>query len=180
MIETPTSLGVTNLDLMANAIDPETVDAETFDAEGRNSARPLEAAPNRVESRPKRIDLSSRHESSSHEPPIDGMAEVCLYRKRTINLLRRYAKLSVETGRLPSVLSSLEFQRKITSYPLHTFEMRSSLCSMWSGAWASWASTSTRLSPGLFYEARTRIGRRVKCIAHLDLSIARCPRRSTN
>src|SRR5450432_345861 len=64
------------------------------------------------------IDLCA----SLYEAPIDGIAEVCLYRKRTINLMRRYAKLSVETGRLPSALSSLDFQPKITSYPLHTFE----------------------------------------------------------
>ena len=57
----------------------------------------------------------------SYAPPEDA-PEICLYRRRTVNLLRRYAKLSTETGRLPSVLGGLEFQARISSYPLHTFE----------------------------------------------------------
>jgi hypothetical protein len=56
------------------------------------------------------------------DPDEEGVAAICLYRKRTINLLQRYAKLSMETGRLPSVLSGMEFQAKISSYPLRTFE----------------------------------------------------------
>ena len=58
----------------------------------------------------------------SSDPTADRMAEICLYRRRSIILLRRYAKLSMETGRLPSVLGGLEFQARISSYPLHTFE----------------------------------------------------------
>ena len=52
----------------------------------------------------------------------EGAPETCLYRRRTVNLLRRYAKLSTETGRLPSMLGGMEFQARISSYPLHTFE----------------------------------------------------------
>ena len=58
----------------------------------------------------------------SYEPPLEGVAEICLYRKRTIRLLRRYARLYVETSRLPSVLCGMEFQGHISSYPLNTFE----------------------------------------------------------
>ncbi len=60
--------------------------------------------------------------SFEEPPPEDQMAEICLYRRRSIILLRRYAKLAMETGRLPSVLGGLEFQARISSYPLHTFE----------------------------------------------------------
>jgi len=100
------------LELFANEIDPDTIQL------GSDPAFPGHSEVARGPLNPRGIDSLP----SPYEPPIDGMAEVCLYRKRTINLLRRYAKLSVETGRLPSVLSGMEFQRKITSYPLQTFE----------------------------------------------------------
>ena len=48
-------------------------------------------------------------EPSPYEPPLDGVAEICLYRKHTITLLRRYARLYVETSRLPSALCGMEF-----------------------------------------------------------------------
>ena len=59
----------------------------------------------------------------SPEPPTeDEGTAICLYRKRTIAVLLRYHKLSLDTGRLPSKLGSMEFQARISSYPLHTFE----------------------------------------------------------
>lgn len=61
-------------------------------------------------------------EPSPYEPPLDGVAEICLYRKRTIKVLRRYARLYVETSRLPSALCGMEFHGRISSYPLQTFE----------------------------------------------------------
>lgn len=48
--------------------------------------------------------------------------DLWMYRDRTIALLRRYARLSVETGRLPSVLGRDFFRAKITSYHVSTFE----------------------------------------------------------
>ncbi len=50
--------------------------------------------------------------------------ELWLYRSRTIALLRRYMRLSLEAGRLPSVLRREFFRAKITSYTSATFEDR--------------------------------------------------------
>jgi hypothetical protein len=46
------------------------------------------------------------------------------YRNRTVGLLRRYLKYSIETGRLPSVLGSEFFRTQVTSYSVVTFEDR--------------------------------------------------------
>jgi predicted DNA-binding protein (UPF0251 family) len=48
--------------------------------------------------------------------------DLWMYRDRTQALLRRYARLSVEVGRLPSVLGREFFRAKITSYHMSTFE----------------------------------------------------------
>jgi len=88
------------LELFANAADTDNLPPEH---------------PSLETSRPAETDEQS---SSSPGPP----AELCLYRKRTISLLRRYARLSIETGRLPSALGGCDFRAKVSSYPLHTFE----------------------------------------------------------
>jgi len=46
------------------------------------------------------------------------------YRGRTIALLRRYMRYSMETGRLPSLLGREFFRAKVTSYTVVTFEDR--------------------------------------------------------
>lgn len=48
--------------------------------------------------------------------------ELSLYRSRTIALLRRYFRMSIELGRLPSVVGREFFRAKISSYRLHSFE----------------------------------------------------------
>jgi DNA-directed RNA polymerase specialized sigma24 family protein len=45
-----------------------------------------------------------------------------LYRERTVGLLRRYLRLSVEVGRLPSLLGREFFRSRVTSYSAATFE----------------------------------------------------------
>jgi DNA-directed RNA polymerase specialized sigma24 family protein len=47
-----------------------------------------------------------------------------IYRRRTVAMLRRYLKYSMETGRLPSVLGGEFFRAKVTSYSVVTFEDR--------------------------------------------------------
>jgi hypothetical protein len=54
-------------------------------------------------------------------PEVDD-SELCLYRGRTVNILRRYLRLSMETGRLPSLLGNLHFRARVSNYPLKTFE----------------------------------------------------------
>jgi predicted DNA-binding protein (UPF0251 family) len=48
--------------------------------------------------------------------------ELCIYRERTIALLRRFLQLSLDTGRLPSLLGRQFFRAKVSSYRLVTFE----------------------------------------------------------
>jgi hypothetical protein len=46
------------------------------------------------------------------------------YRGRTVAMLRRYMRYSIETGRLPSLLGQEFFRTKVTSYNVVTFEDR--------------------------------------------------------
>lgn len=47
-----------------------------------------------------------------------------IYRARTVALLRRYLRYSIETGRLPSLLGREFFRAKVTAYTVVTFEDR--------------------------------------------------------
>ena len=44
------------------------------------------------------------------------------YRDRTRVLLRRYFQMSIELGRLPSLVGREFFRSRVTSYRMHTFE----------------------------------------------------------
>jgi predicted DNA-binding protein (UPF0251 family) len=48
--------------------------------------------------------------------------DLWLYRDRTLGMLRRYLRLSVEVGRLPSLLGREFFRTRVTSYHAGTFE----------------------------------------------------------
>ena len=50
--------------------------------------------------------------------------ELRFYRKRTIKILHRYHRFSLETGRLPSLLGREFFRSGVTSYRAGTFEDR--------------------------------------------------------
>jgi hypothetical protein len=61
------------------------------------------------------------------EPPpsvLFGETELDLwpYRRRTVALLRRYARCSVEVGRIPSLLGREFFRSRVTSYTMRNFE----------------------------------------------------------
>jgi hypothetical protein len=58
------------------------------------------------------------------DDPLDRNPDLWLYRKRTIGLLRRYLRFSVETGRLPSMVGMEFFRAKVTYYTAATFEDR--------------------------------------------------------
>lgn len=47
-----------------------------------------------------------------------------IYRARTVAMLRRYMRYSIETGRLPSLVGREFFRSKITKYQVATFEDR--------------------------------------------------------
>jgi DNA-directed RNA polymerase specialized sigma24 family protein len=60
---------------------------------------------------------------SEEWPWSDGAnADLWMYRDRTIALLKRYMRLSVEVGRLPSLLGREFFRTRVTSYHVVTFE----------------------------------------------------------
>lgn len=54
----------------------------------------------------------------------DETRERRILRGRTIGMLRRYLRYSMETGRLPSVLGQEFFRAKVTTYNVVTFEDR--------------------------------------------------------
>src|SRR5256714_4091677 len=54
--------------------------------------------------------------------PVSRNAEMWLYRERTVALLRRYLRISIEVGRLPSLLGRELFRSKVTSYRMTSFE----------------------------------------------------------
>ncbi len=48
--------------------------------------------------------------------------DLWLYRARTVAILRRFFRMSVEVGRLPSILGSEFFRTHVTSYGVSSFE----------------------------------------------------------
>jgi hypothetical protein len=55
-------------------------------------------------------------------PTFRSDPDLWLYRERTLGMLRRYHRLSVEVGRLPSLLGREFFRTRVTSYHVGTFE----------------------------------------------------------
>jgi predicted DNA-binding protein (UPF0251 family) len=68
------------------------------------------------------ISSSLRTPDDSAERALDRNPDLWLYRDRTLSLLRRYLRLSVEVGRLPSLLGREFFRTRVTSYNVATFE----------------------------------------------------------
>jgi hypothetical protein len=64
---------------------------------------------------------SSVHLVSSGRRPAR-REHISAYRPYTRALLRRYFRLAVDLGRLPSILGGLCFRARVSSYRLHTFE----------------------------------------------------------
>jgi hypothetical protein len=60
--------------------------------------------------------ISPDLEAPSHDP------DLWLYRDRSVALLRRYMRLSIEVGRMPSLLGREFFRSRVTSYKASTFE----------------------------------------------------------
>jgi len=54
--------------------------------------------------------------------PAPDDPDLWLYRRRTVGLLRKYMRLSIEVGRLPSLLGREFFRTRVTSYRASTFE----------------------------------------------------------
>ncbi len=58
-------------------------------------------------------------ERDRHLRPLGGLA---FYRRRTEILLRRYMSVSMDMGRVPSVMGNLEFRGRRSSYRIRNFE----------------------------------------------------------
>jgi predicted DNA-binding protein (UPF0251 family) len=70
-------------------------------------------------------NIGSEHEvatSAQTEELCGADPDLWLYRDRTIGMLRRYYRPSIEVGRLPSLLGREFFRTRITSYTVSTFE----------------------------------------------------------
>jgi hypothetical protein len=67
-------------------------------------------------------DASDADRLELNEYSCPANPELWMYRERTVGLLRRYMRLSIETGRLPSLLGREFFRSRVTSYPAATFE----------------------------------------------------------
>ena len=66
-----------------------------------------------------------RYETGERLARVDQSARMRrIYRGRTIAMLRRYMRYSMETGRLPSIVGREFFRSKVTSYTVVTFEDR--------------------------------------------------------
>jgi hypothetical protein len=63
-------------------------------------------------------------DEAQQEDPLDRNPDLWLYRKRTVGLLRRYMRFSLETGRLPSLVGREFFRARMTAYTASTFEDR--------------------------------------------------------
>ena len=79
---------------------------------------------------PRKSDRES--ESSGRDP------DLWLYRERTLGMRRRYQRLSVEVGRLPSLLGREFYRTRVTSYHAGTFEDTVIFVMMWRAVWRSW------------------------------------------
>lgn len=70
--------------------------------------------------------LATEDAKSEAEHEWDSMdasdPDLCLYRDRTVAILKRYARMSIEVGRLPSVLGRELFRGHVTGYQVGTFE----------------------------------------------------------
>jgi hypothetical protein len=60
-----------------------------------------------------------RTERSRRLRPLGGLA---FYRKRTEILLRRYMSVSMDMGRVPSVMGNIEFRGRASTYRIRNFE----------------------------------------------------------
>jgi hypothetical protein len=63
--------------------------------------------------------------AQSEQPPVlhsERQIDLWPYRGRTVALLRRYGRASVEIGRLPSLLGRECFRSRLTAYSLRNFE----------------------------------------------------------
>jgi predicted DNA-binding protein (UPF0251 family) len=98
--------------MMATVIHDPAAEALVLDEPSAETIEPHKAS-----------SIPRRPGGEAAEVPESGNApELWLYRDRTLGLLKRYLRLSVEVGRLPSLLGREFFRTRVTSYRVSTFE----------------------------------------------------------
>lgn len=68
--------------------------------------------------------LPNASEPEAYENALDRNPDLWRYRDRTVALLRRYMRLALETGRLPSFIGREMFRARVTKYTATSFEDR--------------------------------------------------------
>jgi hypothetical protein len=122
------------IEISAEAERPETEASVGFPRRTRHEEKPLaeQLAAHQFPAR--------EHINEAGEETLDGILEgdsqQCrdeeedrererrIYRGRTVAMLRRYMRYSIETGRMPSLLGTEFFRAKVTAYTVVTFEDR--------------------------------------------------------
>jgi len=69
-------------------------------------------------------EVSEADAAQQYDDLIGRNPDLWLYRRRSVGLLRRYMRFSLETGRLPSLMGRDFFRAKLTCYRAVTFEDR--------------------------------------------------------
>jgi hypothetical protein len=89
--------------------------SQTAREAGHPSAVPIEELP---------VHQFAALEAEYREEDYETERARRIYRSRTVAMLRKYMRYSIETGRLPSLLGREFFRTQVTSYTVVTFEDR--------------------------------------------------------
>jgi DNA-directed RNA polymerase specialized sigma24 family protein len=68
------------------------------------------------------LPLSFEARGEDDEPELTRNEDLWLYREETTNILRRFLRLSLETGRVPSLLGREFFRARVSHKRTYTFE----------------------------------------------------------
>lgn len=82
-----------------------------------NSAAAIVVLPTVWATAQKKTSSAPKKKTETRVPP-----EMAFYRKYTEGLLRRYMKLSMESGRAPSLLGREMFRGRVTQYRVQSFD----------------------------------------------------------
>jgi hypothetical protein len=78
-----------------------------------------------IQARAEFVPVLRRVQAAAAEPSSSGPSprpQLAFYRKYTEALLRRYLRMSLEVGRVPSLLGREMFRAKVSSYRMESFE----------------------------------------------------------
>ncbi len=67
-------------------------------------------------------EMKTVHAVTAESEPGARRPELAFYRKYTEGMLRRYLRLSMEKGRVPSLLGQEMFRGRVTTYKIRSFE----------------------------------------------------------